>query len=122
MWEREVTIAKLFERTSVTYDAYPAASTKKMTAMALWAKPTQTLLKHLTKKPATLLAEKRSQVRPMPRHTRACALHRSALPPVSYARHGCALCPSHSLSRHGCALRPRSPGAPTPHAPLPGAA
>jgi hypothetical protein len=59
VWEREGTISKAFDKGNQTYDAYPALSIRKTTAMALCAKPTQTLLKHLTKKPATLLPARR---------------------------------------------------------------
>ena len=59
VWEREGTISKAFDKSNQSYDAFPAASIRKTTAMALCAKPTQTLLKHLTKKPATLLAARR---------------------------------------------------------------
>ena len=59
VWEREGTISKAFDKGNQSYDAYPAMSIRKTTAMALTAKPTQTLLKHLTKKPATLLAARR---------------------------------------------------------------
>ncbi len=64
VWEREGTISKAFDKGNQSYDAFPALSIRKTTAMALSAKPTQTLLKHLTKKPATLLAARRPGAAP----------------------------------------------------------